>query len=499
MHRSSGILLHPTSLPGPHPVGDLGPMAYRWIDWLAESGATWWQVLPINPPGFASSPYQCYSAFAGNPLLISPDLLLADGLIDRIPETPTHAGAVDFEAAIHWKAPVLEEASARLRRGDRFAEFLTDAGEWLDDHALFTALKRAFGGSSFLDWPTDIRGRSPSALGAARRRHADEIERQMALQFIFFDQWARLREYAAGRGIRLIGDIPIFVATDSADMWTRPGLFDLDATGRPRVVAGVPPDDFSATGQLWGNPLYGWNAHAADGYAWWISRLRWLLSLVDVVRIDHFRGFADYWEIPADAETAETGHWVPGPGKPFFDAVDTALGGLPFIAEDLGEMHDVVPALRDAVGLPGMKIGQTSFAHVPDPPSSWPENTVGYTGTHDNDTAVGWWRAAGRRQRRRARRLAGIGRAHPARDLMSAVWAADSVLAMSPVQDVVELGSGARMNTPATVGPHNWSWRLDALPDHDAAAWLRSLNERTGRVGAAPEYAWSAPDNTLSS
>ena len=481
MQRSAGILLHPTSLPGPYPVGDLGTVAYRWIDWLAEAGATWWQVLPINPPGFAASPYQATSAFAGNPLLISAEQLLADGLIDRIPPVERSSGPVDFERAETWKAPLVTEAADRLPRDDRFRSFRSENAAWLDDFALFQTLKAEYGGVSLFDWPNPLRRRGRDAIAAARIDFAAEIEREAARQFLFFDQWARLRTYAAEQGVRLMGDIPIFVASDSADFWARPELFDLDGDGHPRVVAGVPPDYFTETGQLWGNPLYHWDAHAAEGYAWWIARFRKLLELVDTVRIDHFRAFADFWEIPANSPTAEHGRWVLGPGRQFFEAVRDRLGNLPFVAEDLGEIHAIVPELRDAFGLPGMKIAQFSFTTPPDPPSTWPTHTIGYTGTHDNDTARGWWATASEVEKERAAILEGVHHSTISTDLIRAVWGSDSMIAFAPIQDVLDLGTEARMNIPGTVGSHNWTWRLDRLPGTEEAARLRRLNLDTGR------------------
>ena len=343
------------------------------------------------------------------------------------------------------------------------------------------ALKAHHGGGSFAEWPDPLRLRDPEHVAAAREKHATAIERERAAQFIFFDQWERLRQHAASAGVQLMGDAPIFVAEDSADLWTRPELFDLDADRRPRVVAGVPPDYFAETGQLWGNPLYDWDRHAADGFEWWIQRIRMLAAQTDLVRIDHFRAFADYWEIPAGSTTAESGEWVFGPGEPFFDALRSALGGLPLVAEDLGEVHDIVTELREAVTLPGMKIGQFAFGAKPEPPSGWAEDTVGYTGTHDNDTSVGWWESIGAAEQQRAGRLGGIDPDSPARSLMQAVWEAPSVLAMAPVQDLLELSTDARMNRPGTVGDHNWTFRLEGLPDDQAATWLRGLVASTDR------------------
>jgi 4-alpha-glucanotransferase len=481
MQRSSGILLHPTSLPGPHPIGDIGPGAYAWIDWLATAGVRWWQMLPTNPPGFAASPYQSFSAFAGNTMLISPDLLVDDGFLDEIPASSITPGRVDFAHAEAWKQAIVSVAASRVRRDEDFDAFVTHNAFWLEDFALFMAIKRAYGGGGFSDWPEPIRRREPAALAEAREKHASTIDEEIATQFIFFDQWDRLRAYAREAGIGLIGDAPIFVAEDSADVWTHPDLFDLDDDLHPRVVAGVPPDYFAETGQLWGNPLYDWDTHRAQGYEWWISRLRSMIRQVDLVRIDHFRAFADYWEIPAGSDTAESGQWLPGPGTEFFDAVGAALGDIPLIAEDLGEIHDIVGELRDAVGLPGMKIGQFAYGIEPEPPEEWDEANVGYTGTHDNDTTAGWWKASSDEERARATDIGGIGSDEPARDLMRAVWDSPSVLAVAPVQDLLQLGTEARMNLPGTVGDHNWTFRLDALPDDDDSIWLRELVAATDR------------------
>lgn len=486
MRRSAGILLHPTSLPNPEPIGSLGAAAYEWIDHLADAGISWWQVLPVNPPGYAGSPYQAFSAFAGNPMLVSPETLAYDGLIAEAGDWAGPPGFADFAEAAEWKRPMLREAAATLRRASagirqRYEHFRDSHGAWLDDYALFMAIKGRQGGGPFFTWPEDLRHRRPVALREARTELAEEVERQAIYQFFFFDQWERLHRHGVDRGVRIIGDLPIFVAGDSADVWTRPELFDLDASGRPRVVAGVPPDYFSATGQLWGNPLYTWEAHDAEHYEWWIDRLRTLLELVDLVRIDHFRAFSDYWEIPAGAATAEHGRWVLGPGRGFFDIVEGALGHLPLIAEDLGELHETVPQLRDAVGLPGMKLGQFSFTDPPDPPAGWPEHAVGYTGTHDNDTTEGWWRQAPEVEKRRAKEMAGVRDGSAAWDLVTAVWRSPAEIAVSPIQDVLGLGTEARMNLPGTVGPQNWTWRLDRLPGEDTWKRLEDLTSGTGR------------------
>ncbi|NOY99238.1 MAG: 4-alpha-glucanotransferase, partial [Chloroflexi bacterium] len=359
--RRSGVLLHPTSLPGPYGIGDLGPQACRFVDFLSGAGCKLWQMLPLGPTGYGDSPYQSFSAFAGNPYLISPDLLLQDGLLhsdDLIEQTDFPAHRVDFGRVISWKLNLLERAFLRFKSDPQPALqealdiFCAENASWLDDYALFMAIKEAHGGGSWEHWPVSLRRREETALAEARRTLADAVERFAFYQFIFYRQWRALRDYAHQRGVRIIGDIPIFVAYDSADVWAHPDLFYLDETGRPTVVAGVPPDYFSPTGQLWGNPLYRWDVHAQTGYAWWLARFRAVLSMVDIVRLDHFRGFAGYWEIPADAPTAEEGRWVPGPGADFFNAVRDELGRLPIIAEDLCEITPDVVALRDQFDLP---------------------------------------------------------------------------------------------------------------------------------------------------
>lgn len=492
--RASGVLLHPTSLPGAYGIGDLGPEAHRWLDWLAASGCTWWQVLPLGPTGYGDSPYFCFSAFAGNPYLVSPDLLAADGLIDPQqaaghPDFP--ADRVDFGAVIPWKLELLDCAFRRFQSDPptdqvaRYAAFRAREAHWLDDYALFMALKEAHGGGHWDQWPADLRHRRSAALDRARAALAGEVEGAAFRQFLFFDQWARLRAKARDAGLLILGDAPMYVAGDSADVWAHPELFKLDDDLRPTVVAGVPPDYFTEAGQLWGNPIYRWERHAADGYAWWISRLRSLLGLTDLVRIDHFRAFVDYWEIPAGSPTAARGEWALGPGVAFFDRAAEALGGLPIVAEDLGVLHAGIPALLAQTGLPGMKILQ--FAYDGDPrnqflPEHHPVNSVVYTGTHDNDTTVGWYRSLPPADRRRvARAVGGDGRRISWR-LITQAWQSPAFLAIAPVQDVLGLGSEARMNTPGSFG-RNWTWRMKpgalrrALRDR-----LAALNRAAGRA-----------------
>ena len=492
-NRASGILLHPTSLPGPFGIGDIGPAAHTWVDWLAETGCAYWQVLPLGPTGYGDSPYQCFSAFAGNPYLVSPEALVADGLLDaaEVVPPPFPAGQVDYGWVIPWKLDLLERAFERFRADPperlaaAVADFRAAQKEWLEDYALFMALKAEHGGGAWSEWPRSLRRREARSLDRARVRLAVAIDRHVFTQFLFFRQWATLRSHAHERGVEIIGDIPIFVAADSADVWANPGLFELDAERRPTVVAGVPPDYFSATGQLWGNPLYRWERHRETGFAWWVSRIEATVALVDVVRIDHFRGFVDYWEIPAGAETAVQGRWLDGPGRAVFDAVEDALGELPIIAEDLGELHDTVPALRDELGLPGMKILQFAFDGDPENdflPHRYPQNCVVYTGTHDNDTVAGWWESEPEETHEQVREYLGVDGDDIVWDFLQAAWASRARLAVAPLQEFLELGTEARMNTPSTESG-NWAWRFEAGPlTADLAGRIRKLNAVTGRL-----------------
>ncbi|MCX7008490.1 MAG: 4-alpha-glucanotransferase [Kiritimatiellaeota bacterium] len=501
--RASGILLHPTSLPGPWGLGELGPQAAAFIGELAAMRQQYWQVLPLGPTGYGDSPYQSFSSFAGNPLLISFDTLLAEGFLTRaelesFPALP--ADRVDFGAVIPARFAVLravtaefaQRASATLQA--EFRNFCARHAGWLDDYALFMAIKAAHGGGSWTDWPAEFARRDAAALTAARERWRAEIEDVRIQQFIFDRQWQALRQLARHAGIQIIGDAPIFVAQDSADVWANRELFYLDDHGRPTVVAGVPPDYFSATGQLWGNPLYRWDAHAATGYAWWIARLRRTLELVDLVRLDHFRGFEAYWEIPAGESTAIHGRWVKGPGAPFLAALRDVLGGLPLIAEDLGMITDEVHRLRDEFALPGMRILQFSFGHLGrEPqllPEAFPENCAVYTGTHDNDTTCGWFRAAPGASDTRSAAAVYAERSYILKYLHKRKdtdinWAFIEIafrnrtrLAMVPLQDVLGLGSEARMNIPGVLGG-NWQWRIQP------GALTRKLKNRLARLTAA--------------
>jgi 4-alpha-glucanotransferase len=496
--RRSGVLLHPTSLPGPYGLGDLGDHALRWLDWLAAAGQRVWQVLPLGPTGYGDSPYQSFSSFAGNPYLISLARLERDGWLDAddLGDDPFGTGRVEFGPVIEFRLARLHRAAERWQaRADaaervRFAAFCARARSWLDDFALFMALKEVHGGRSWVDWEPGLRGRDPAALAAARRDHAGAIERHMLWQHWFELHWALVRSAAAERGISILGDVPIFVAYDSADTWGDQSLFALDDAGQPSVVAGVPPDYFSATGQRWGNPLYRWDRHAARGFDWWIARVRRTLEQVDLLRIDHFRGFEAYWEIPADEPTAVKGRWLPGPGGALFDALRSALVGepgaqLPIVAEDLGVITPGVEALRDTYGLPGMKVLQFAFAGgASDPylPHNYPRNAVVYTGTHDNDTSVGWYAQAPAAERELLLRYLNHDGSRPAWALWRLAQASVADTAIAPLQDLLELGSEGRMNTPGA-GEGNWGWRFrwDDLPG-DLSNRLLELARLYGRL-----------------
>ncbi len=481
--RSAGILLHPTSLPGRHGIGEIGPEAHRWLERLAGMSQRLWQILPLGPTGYGDSPYQTLSTFAGNPLLISLDALRESGLVDAgqvdaLPRFPEEH--VDFGGVIGPRTRLLREVAAEFQRRampeltSGYEEFAETQRAWLDDYALFVSLKAHFDGRPWTEWPADAGRREAGVLAAARRTLADAIDQARVLQFLFHEQWMRLRHTARRLGISIIGDLPIFVAHDSADVWCHPELFLLAADGRPTVVAGVPPDYFSQTGQRWGNPLYPWDVHEEQGFAWWIARLAQAFSLVDILRIDHFRGFAASWEIPADRPTAEQGRWVPGPGRKLFDAATAALGRPPIIAEDLGVITPDVEALRDGLGLPGMRILQFAFGDDPQAeayrPESYPANCVVYTGTHDNDTTVGWYHSdPGRDSTRSAEQIAR--EQHLVRtalacdgseihwDLIALALRSPADTAIYPLQDVLGLGTEARMNVPGREAG-NWTWRF---------------------------------------
>jgi 4-alpha-glucanotransferase len=500
--RASGVLLHVTSLPSRYGIGDVGPTAHAWIDRLRESGQTWWQALPLGPTGFGNSPYQSLSSFAGNGLLISPDMLIEDGLLQTsdCEGYSFPATSIDYESVIPFKHRLLEAAWSHFRAGARadlrraYNDFRDEQAHWLEDYALFRALKLRHRGAYYLEWPTDLVRRDPAALDRARLELASEIDQVRVAQFLLFRQGKLLRDRARASGLRLVGDLPFFVSPDSSDVWANPELFLLDDQRRPRFVAGVPPDYFSALGQRWGNPVYDWEAMRQSGYRWCIDRLRCLLAHVDVIRLDHFRGFVAAWHVPSDAPTAQTGQWVPGPGAEFFTAVQRELGGLPFIAEDLGLITPDVCALRDQFHLPGTKVLQFAFdGHGDNPhlPANYPPNAVVYTGTHDNNTTRGWFEESPEPVRQnlwRSLKQPPSDSAAASAALLSLAWSSPSALAIAPLQDLLNLGSDARMNVPGRP-EGNWRWRCtdDMLAASGPAFQrLRTLTDTSRRSSVLP-------------
>ena len=499
--RCSGILLHTTSLPGGHGVGDLGRAAYEFADFLADAGQKLWQVLPLNPTGYADSPYQCFSAFAGNPLLIDLQRLRDLGVADSrlLAQAPRFCEQyVDYAAVIEFKMNVLRRAArtflaeATGTERSQFEAFCRQHAAWLDDYALFMACKETQPGPVWTNWQAPVRRRDEAALQDARTRLTPQIAAFKYWQWEFFRQWEALKSYCRERGIRIMGDIPIYVAHDSADVWAHPELFHLDKGGRPTAVAGVPPDYFSATGQLWGNPIYRWDVIAASGYQWWIERFRAALRLFDIVRIDHFRGFEAYWQIAAGEPTAINGRWIKGPGSELFRAVQSELGELPIVAENLGVITPEVEAIRKQFHFPGMSLLQFAFGNDPQGPSFRPHNyereLVAYTGGHDNDTTVGWWNSSGAADSTRSpddvRREHAFTRAYLGFDnepinwvFIRTVLASVADVAIIPLQDALGLGSEARMNLPGTVGG-NWKWR------YRAGSLTRQLRDRLRELTA---------------
>lgn len=503
--RASGILLHVTSLPGPHGCGDLGPSAYRFVDFLAEAGQRWWQMLPVGPLGHGHSPYQALSTFAGNPLLVSLELLAQKGWLTASEMTPTKGlrrRYVNYPAAIRFRESRLRRAFAQFERRaasrDRrhLEAFQARQGRWLADYVLFRALREAYGGAPWTEWEPGIRQRQPAALGRAQKALATDIRYHTFVQHEFFSQWQRLCDYCRQRDVGLIGDLPFFVSHDSVDVWAHPGLFVLDRLGRPRFVAGVPPDYFSKTGQLWGNPLYHWAHLRRQGYTWWIARLRGMYELFDAVRLDHFIGFHRCWAVAATAETARDGRFVSGPGAHFFEAVQQALGNIQLIAEDLGTVTQEVKVLREGFGFPGMRVLQFAFGNDPEAaayrPHTFPRRCVVYTGTHDNDTVVGWFRgvraAASTRSEDAIRRERAVALQYLGSDGREIHWGLIRLALMSvadtviiPAQDLLGLDSRARMNLPGTIGG-NWRWRLtDGALTSEIATRLLRLTETYGR------------------
>jgi 4-alpha-glucanotransferase len=489
--RSSGILLHPTSLPGPFSVGDFGVEAFAFLDFLAAAGQSLWQVLPLVPIGQGNSPYQSSSAFAGNSLLIDPRQLIGDGLLDEadLSLSSSVEDSVDFDVARTFKEEMLRKAFDAFARapadlGEAFESFCGRASWWLEDFAVYRALKRVHDDRGWFEWETEIALRKLEAVARAQRELRSEIAAEKFFQFLFFRQWNTLRDYARQKKVRIIGDVPIFVAHDSADVWAHRELFKLDRAGRPAVVAGVPPDYFSETGQLWGNPLYDWERHLADGFQWWIDRLRWSLELFDIVRIDHFRGFSSCWEVPAGASTAVDGEWVSTPGAELFQALQKKLGELPIIAENLGIITKDVERLREQFGFPGMRVLQFAFGsdetneHLP---RNYARDTVVYTGTHDNDTSAGWFAALNENERAACLRELNSDGREVHWDMIRAALASVADTAIIPMQDLLGLGTEARMNLPASE-TGNWAWRMkpEALTGEitDRLRNLTELNQR---------------------
>jgi len=469
--RSAGVLLHITSLPGPHGVGDFGPDAYHFVDWLVSAGQRVWQVLPMTPIGPGDSPYQSVSAFAGSPIMVALEPLVAHGWLaaPALPSGGFDACRVDYARVAPWRLARLREAAAgffaraRAEEHRALAAWCEAQADWLADYALFMALESAHGGQPWWQWPTALRERAPAALAAARDAHAGEIAFWQFVQWCFDTQWAAVKAYANAHGVSILGDLPIFIAHHSADCWARPDLYELDADSQPIAVAGVPPDAFTAEGQRWGNPLYRWDRMAAEGYAWWAARVRRALAHADAFRIDHFRGFAAFWEVPADSPTAMVGRWVPGPGQALFDALAGTLGALPIVAEDLGVITPDVVTLREACGFPGMRVmqfafgGDASHAYLP---HNYEPATVAYTGTHDNDTVQGWWHTAPPRVRACAGSYLAAGGDDIHWAMIRAVCNSVASLAVFPLQDVLGLDGSHRMNLPGSP-TGNWGWRFD--------------------------------------
>lgn len=491
MERVSGLLVHPTSFPSPYGIGDLGRGAYEFVDFMHRAKQSLWQILPLGPTGYGDSPYQSFSTFAGNHYLISPELLVKEGYlkfsdIESIPDFDPNA--IDYGPVIEYKMDLYRKAFSNFKPNKAYTKFCKDNKKWLADYTLFVALKKHFiearkndlgiaqedadyyYGAVWNTWPEEIAKRNKKAMAEYQKLLADEIEFHNFLQYEFFRQWGELRAYAREKGIKIVGDVPIFVAMDSSDVWSEPGLFQLDKNGNPKFVAGVPPDYFSETGQLWGNPLYDWPVHKKQGFAWWIDRMASVLNTVDIVRIDHFRAFESYWAIPYGEETAIDGKWVKGPGKAVFTAMAKELGELPIIAEDLGIITDKVRDLRAAARFPGMSVLQFSF--TPDGKNLYiPHNfespeTVLYTGTHDNDTSWGWYNSGPEDEKDYYRRYMNVSGDDVSWDLIRLAWGAIAHFAIAPIQDIFSLGSEARMNVPG-IPAGNWrfKYREDMLTE----------------------------------
>jgi len=491
--RSSGILVHPSSFPNRFGIGDLGPSAFDFLNFLNKVGCGLWQILPLGPTGFGDSPYQSFSAFAGNPYLISPELLLQEGLLhpnDLVEEKHSPHLRVEFGNIIPWKLNLLEKSyvnfSNKHKLHEEFTKFCSENDRWLDDYALFMALKEIYGGSPWTNFPDTVRTREPFEILDYRKKLKHNIDRYKFYQFLFFRQWRSIRKYAQKLGIRIVGDIPLYVAHDSADVWVNPELFQLDSKGQPRVVAGVPPDYFSPTGQLWGNPIFNWSEHKDSGFRWWIERFKQTLNLVDIIRLDHFRGFVGYWQVPAGNSTAEHGEWVQGPGIEFFDQLSKGLElswNFPLIAEDLGVITEDVVELRRHLDIPGMKILQFAFSGSENPflPHHYLPDCVVYTGSHDNDTTLGWFNSAPEEEKIFAKEYLGVDGSDIAWDLIRLGWASVASYAIAPIQDILHLDSSARMNFPGRIGG-NWEWRMpEDYNQDDLIERLKKINATYGR------------------
>ena len=505
--RSSGILLHPISLPGEFGIGDLGDHSNQFVEFLAASGQQLWQVLPLGQTGYGDSPYQCFSVFAGNTLLVSPQRLFDSGLVSRddVDNRPTFPEArIDYAQAKEFKTHLLRKAYDNFLLDEvndlwpDFDEFCSNESYWLDDWALFRAIKDSQGEKAWYDWDPKLAMRDPASIERAKVEFRDEINAQKFYQFLFFTQWFAIKELCHDRGISIIGDIPIFVAHDSVDVWSNPHLFKLDDARNPTVVAGVPPDYFSKTGQLWGNPIYDWERMRTDGFSWWIRRIQAMFRMFDIVRLDHFRGFVAAWEVPGENKTAEHGEWVSAPGRELFAAIHNALGELPIIVEDLGFITPEVEALRDEFGFAGMRILQFAFggdSGSPHLPHKYVNNAVVYTGTHDNDTSRGWFASLKVRKQTPANEHLGRTRDHCLKylkshgreihwDMIRAAEASVADIAIIPLQDVLGLGSEGRMNLPATE-EGNWNWRLkEGLLTEKLSKRLREMCELYGRTAS---------------
>lgn len=501
--RVSGVLLHPTSLPGPEGLGNIGPEAYRWVNFLKNSGTQLWQILPLGPTGYGDSPYQCFSAFAGNAYLVSSEILLDQGLLqesdlqDR-PDFPEEE--IEFSTALQWQLALLEAAFRNFKNQGQsemlaqFEAFRNAEASWLRDYSLFMALKAEQGGKPWYEWPEELKFRDPQAIAEAAARLAEAMEKQEFDQFLFFSQWERLHAYANRKGVRIVGDMPFVIALDSADVWANPQLFLMDPELNPSFVAGVPPDYFSATGQLWGNPLYNWPAHQEQEFKWWVDRLGATLRLVDLVRLDHFRGFAAAWHVPYGNPTAIEGNWIEGPALALFDTLKYHFPELPVIAEDLGVITEDVEALRDGFGLPGMKIIQFGFTGDPEDeflPHHYPENCFAYTGTHDNNTARGWYESATPREQQFCCAYLDCPTEEVAWAMTKAIWRSAAANVVAPMQDLLNLPETARMNLPGSAAG-NWGWRMrkDAVTE-ELTRRLWQLNLLYSRLPLAQREAYT--------